>query len=125
MPANYTKQGDVTKQGFRFGLTQTRCFPKHSDALSAECFVRIETCKCGGRAAYRVFMTGRYARRQLYVGFNLTHARAAYRAVNLANEHVDAAKTYYTAQSSPRAMLSFVVNRAIAGGAEIVTEIKA
>ena len=100
MTANYTKRGDVTKQGFRFGLTQNRCFPKHSDVLSAECFARIETAKCGRRAIYRVFISGRYARRELYVGFNLTRARTAYRAVNLADEHVNAAKEYFAQNHS-------------------------
>ena len=93
----YTKRGDLTRYAFKMGMTQTRCFPKHADSLSAECYVRIESERgCG----FRVDMSGRYARRVLYNGDSLALARKAYRSVNLADEHVSAAKTYFAQNHS-------------------------
>ena len=94
--AVYTKRGDVTKYGFRIGRTQTRCFPKRADSMSADCYARIESCPQG----FLAVMSGRYARRELYRGPSLASARKAYRAVNLADEHVNAAKEYFAQNHS-------------------------
>ena len=50
-----TTRGDVTKYGFRIGRTQTRCFPKHAESMSADCYARIEACPQG----FLAVMSGR------------------------------------------------------------------
>ena len=89
----HNKDGSLTRYALSCGYLEAKTWPKGSRISEAEAYATLE--QFAATNILRVFVSGRYARFDVYTGTDLKAARKALRALNLEAEHYKAEALYW------------------------------